>query len=86
VKRPVGPSDPYTSSVETWRNRFTPNSRAASRSTCVPRTFVSMNTEGARMERSTWLSAARCITASIFSLRNTSAMSSPLQMSPRTNR
>ena len=68
------PSEPNTSSVEMWWKRKRPplrlgqaraNGRAPPRSSVyVPTTLVGMNSPGPSMERSTWLSAARCITTS----------------------
>ena len=46
--------EPYTSSVLICRKRFTPSSRTASSSVCVPSTSVLMKSCGPLMERSTW--------------------------------
>ena len=60
----AGPSEPYTSSVLTWRNRnglgrADSSARHASSSVSVPLTFVSTKTLGPMIERSTCDSAAR---------------------------
>jgi hypothetical protein len=57
-----GASGPYTSSVETWRKRATPRSRATSSSTWVPSTLVRRNGRPAWIERSTCVSAAKWTT------------------------
>ena len=56
--------EPYTSSVETWRKRATPSSRAASSSTPVPITCVTANGSWPAIERSTCDSAAKFTTRS----------------------
>jgi hypothetical protein len=58
--------------------------RAASSIVNVPTTFVWMKSAGPSMERSTWDSAARCITAVGRCSRITRAIASPLQMSSST--
>ncbi|OLD06801.1 MAG: hypothetical protein AUI90_11945 [Deltaproteobacteria bacterium 13_1_40CM_3_69_14] len=84
VNLPLAPSEPYTSSVEICRKRFTRACRAASSSTCVPETFVCTKIPGPRMLRSTWLSAARFRMASTAWWRIRCSTSSALAMSPRT--
>ena len=76
-KAPVG-IEPYTSSVETWTKRRTPVRRAASSRTAVPTTSVLMNSDGSRMLRLTWLSAARLTTASTPSMASATAAASAM--------
>ena len=66
-----GPSEPYTASVDTCRQRNADRSssgrslhhpRTHSSSANVPTTFVSMKAAGPRIERSTCVSAAKCTT------------------------
>jgi hypothetical protein len=64
--------------------RSTPTLRAVSQMTLVPSQFVRTKSSGATMERSTWLSAAKCTTASWPSMAASTAARS--QMSPWTNR
>ena len=87
-------SAPNTSSVDTWWKRnaalragSSPDqyTRAASSSTKVPTTLVCTNGPGPSIERSTWVSAARCITASGWWVANTSAMAAASVMSARTS-
>ena len=59
--------------------------RACSSSTNVPCTLVRMNASGETIERSTWLSAAKCTIARGRCLRSSEPTSSASQMSPRTN-
>ena len=68
VKAPVGPSEPYTSSVETCKKRNGPRSdsgncdqycRATSSRRNVPTTLVSTNAAGESIDRSTCDSAAK---------------------------
>jgi len=73
---------PYTSSVLMCRNFCTPTRRATSHITLVPKQLVRTNAYGSLMLRSTWLSAAKCTTASWPSMPRTTASSS--QMSPCT--
>ena len=65
-------------------NRLTPSSRAQSRRICVPRTLVVMNSFAEAMLRSTWDSAAKLTTTSVFSLIASSTAGRSL-ISPRTN-
>ncbi|OLB79233.1 MAG: hypothetical protein AUI14_10915 [Actinobacteria bacterium 13_2_20CM_2_71_6] len=81
VQDPAG-IDPYTSSVDTCRNRPTRYRRAASSRIWVPVTLVSTNRAGSRMDVSTWDSAARCTTASCPG--TTSSSSSASHTSPVT--
>ena len=61
-KYPVSPNVPYTSSVDIWMYFSTPNSFAAFKRTCVPKTLDLMNISGSVMLLSTWLSAAKLMT------------------------
>ena len=54
---------PYTSSVDTWCSR-TPCRRTASSTVNVPTTLVCRNGAGSASELSSWVSAAKCTTAS----------------------
>src|SRR5690606_26769909 len=75
--------EPYTSSVEMCTNRSTPTWVAMSHITFVPEQFVRTKTSGSRRDRSTWLSAAKCTTASWPG--SAAATASRSQMSPCTN-
>ncbi len=81
-----GSRSPYTSSVDTWTKRRTPFARAASSSVCVPTTLVRTKGPALAMERSTWLSAAKCTTAPKRPCAKSRAMVSGSAMSPRTKR
>src|ERR671937_983346 len=58
-----GSTSPYTSSVDTCTYRA-PTADACWRRTYVPRTSVSMNSAAPKIERSTWVSAAKLTIAS----------------------
>ncbi len=57
-------TDPYTSSVPMWMTRSMSRRRAVSMTMLVPKQLVLMKSSGPAMERSTWVSAAKCTTAS----------------------
>ena len=57
-------TDPYTSSVPMWRTRGISRRRAVSITTLVPKQLVLTKSSGPAIDRSTWLSAAKCTTAS----------------------
>jgi hypothetical protein len=78
---PTGTS-PYTSSVEMCMNLFTPCSRALSSSTCVPYTFVLVNSYELPKLRSTCDCAAKWKMVSILCLRSTRLTSAGDVMSP----
>ena len=78
--------DPYTSSVEMWRNRSTPTRRATSHITFVPSQFVWTNSSGLAIDRSTWLSAAKCTTASWPSIAAVTASRSVMLPFTKANR
>ena len=74
---------PYTSSVDTCTTGPTPASRHACSSTCTPATFVATNGAAPLIDRSTWVSAAKLITASWPGTSDPTTEAS--HMSPRTN-
>ena len=76
---------PYTSSVEIWWKRPTPNALQASSSVCTPKTLLSKNTREFFMLLSTWLSAAKFMTKSNFPRSNSEKTRAPSAMSPCTN-
>jgi hypothetical protein len=78
---PIGTS-PYTSSVEICINLFTPCSRALSSSTCVPYTFVFVNSYELPKLKSTCDCAAKWKMVSILCLRSTRFTSVGDVMSP----
>ena len=57
-------TEPYTSSVAMCTKRSTSSWRAMSHTTLVPKQLVLTKSSGPTIERSTWLSAAKCTTAS----------------------
>ena len=76
--------DPYTSSVDTCRNRPTWCRSAASSRVWVPSTLVTTKSAAPTIDRSTWDSAAKWTTQS--TPRITSSIRAASQMSPLTNR
>ena len=75
-------TDPYTSSVPMWTTRPISRRRAVSMTMLVPKQFVLTKSSEPTMERSTWLSAAKCTTASTPVIASSSGPGS--QMSPLT--
>ena len=71
---PYSPSSPYSASKAAFNKRK------------VPTTLVSTKMPGPSIDRSTWLSAARCITASGCSARSNSPTKPASQMLPWTKR
>src|SRR2546427_2876540 len=76
-------ASPYTSSVEIWRIRFRSFLRQASRTDQVPITSVRTKSPASRMDRSTWVSAAKWTNASADFV--TRSMSLRSHTSPWTN-
>src|SRR5213594_3577739 len=76
-------ASPYTSSVEIWRIRFRSFLRPASRTDQVPITSVRTKSPASRMDRSTWVSAAKWTRASADFV--TRSMSFRSHTSPWTN-
>src|SRR2546426_870048 len=76
-------ASPYTSSVEIWRIRFRSFLRQASRTDQVPITSVRTKSPASRMDRSTWVSAAKWTNASADFV--TRSMSFRSHTSPWTN-
>src|SRR6478735_8484200 len=76
-------TEPYTSSVPMCSTRPISSRRAVSITMLVPKQFVLMKSSDPTIERSTWLSAAKCTTASWPRIAFSSAPGS--QMLPRTN-
>src|SRR3989454_2202383 len=76
-------ASPYTSSVEIWQTRSTSFLRQASRTDQVPRTSVRTKSPASRMDRSTWVSAAKWTRASADFV--TRSMSLRSHTSPWTN-
>ena len=77
-------TEPYTSSVPMCTTRPISSRRAVSITMLVPKQFVWMKSSGPAIERSTWLSAAKCTTASWPAIASSSVPGS--QMLPFTNR
>ena len=76
-------TEPYTSSVEMWTRRGILRSLTVSSSVWTPKTSVRRNSSGSMIDRSTWVIAAKLITAS--TPRATSRTRFASQMSPWTN-
>ncbi len=76
-------TEPYTSSVPMCTTRAISSRRAVSITTLVPKQLVWMKSSGPTIERSTWLSAAKCTTASCPRIASSSVSGS--QMLPFTN-
>src|SRR3954453_1010594 len=75
--------EPYTSSVEMCTKRPMPTRLATSQSTLVPEQLVRTNEYPSLIDRTTWVSAAKCTTASWPSIAASTSSSS--QMSECTN-
>ena len=73
-------TEPYTSSVPMCTTRPTSSRRAVSITMFVPKQFVVTKSSAPAIERSTWLSAAKCTTASQPRMASSSRPGS--QMSP----
>ena len=76
-------TEPYTSSVPMCSTRPISSIRAVSITTLVPKQLVCTKSSGPRIDRSTWLSAAKCTTASWP--RIASSIVGRSQMLPCTN-
>src|SRR3546814_16697550 len=57
-------TEPYTSSVPMWTTRPTSRRRAMSTTMLVPKQLVVTKSSDPAIDRSTWISAAKCTTAS----------------------
>jgi hypothetical protein len=66
-----------------WTTRWISRRRAVSITTLVPKQFVCTKSSEPTMERSTWLSAAKCTTASTSAIASSRVPGS--QMFPFTN-
>jgi len=64
LERTAVGTEPYTSSVEMCTTRSMPSRRAACMTMLVPTQLVMAKSSGPEIDRSTWLSAAKCTTAS----------------------
>src|SRR3546814_17058574 len=76
-------TEPYTSSVPMWTTRPTSRRRAMSTTMLVPKQLVVTKSSEPAIDRSTWLSAAKCTTASQDFIAGSRAAGS--QLSPLTN-